>query len=84
MTNSKIFKGNIQISKLLKDLNVGQAVILEIEDGYSINDGMKAITASSPVRKKLAGELKLKKEQLKIDVKLSAMTAISGNQMDVL
>lgn len=82
MATSAIFTGNIEISALLKKMDVDQSLIIEVADGYTVNDAMKAITASSPVRRKARG--KFNKPVLQIDVKLDTLTAISGPCHDKL
>ena len=81
MAISKLFNGNIEISKLLKSIQVGQTIILEVTEGVGVQEAFNSITASSVCRKKSPGS---KKDQLKIDVQLEIMTAISGQAMDHL
>lgn len=81
MAISKHFNGNIEISKLLKSIQIGQTVILEVADGVGVQEAFNSITASSVCRKKTSNG---KNNQLKIDVGIEGMTAISGQGMDRL
>ncbi len=81
MAISKLFNVNIEKSNLLKSIQVGQTYKLEVAEGTGAQEAFNSITASSVCRKKNPSS---KKDQLKIDVQLEIMTAISGQAMDHL
>ena len=83
MSVSKIFHGNIEVTKLLKSMDVGQSLIIEISEGYTVQEGLNVLTGSSAVRKK-GSITRGSKSCIRIEITLDTLTAISGTGNDKL
>jgi len=83
MSVSKIFNGNIEVTKLLKSMVVGQSLIIEVSEGYTVQEGLNVLTGSAAVRKK--GSISRdNKSCIRIEITLDTLTAISGALNDKL
>ena len=84
MSVSKIFHGNIEVTKLLKSMAVGQSLIIEVSEGYTVQEGLNVLTGSAAVRKKGSIIMDNIKPAIRIEIKLDTLTAISGALNDKL
>lgn len=76
MAISKLFNGKIELSKTLAALPIGGFVVLEVADGYTVDQAMRTVTGCSVVRKKTG-------RSDRVAVELSRITGIRSDHFIV-